>query len=197
MPKAVFLDRDGVINRMVYHQEHGVLDSPFTLTQFKLLPRVAASIRTINSLGLKTIVVTNQPGIAKRQFDMHTLKAMEEKLCFSLAKQNAKLDGIYYCLHHPRAVDKVYKVQCDCRKPQSGMLWQAARDFGLDLEECYMVGDGITDVQAGSAAGCTTFLIGNHKCDTCRLLSEKRVKPDYIVPDLYQATGIIKKLEGG
>jgi D-glycero-D-manno-heptose 1,7-bisphosphate phosphatase len=197
MPKAVFLDRDGVINRMVYHQEHGILDSPFTLTQFKLLPRVAASVRTINSLGLKAIVVTNQPGIAKRQFDARMLKSMEEKLLFCLALQNAKLDAVYYCLHHPRAADKVYRVQCDCRKPQPGLLRQAARDFGLDLEECYMVGDGITDVQAGSAAGCTTFLVGNHKCDTCRLLSEKRVKPDYIVPDLYQATGIIKKLEGG
>ncbi len=197
MLKAVFLDRDGVINRMVYHQEQGILDSPFTLTQFRLLPRVAASIRMINSLGLKAVVVTNQPGIAKKHFDLITLKAMEDKLHTTLSRQNARLDAIYYCLHHPQAADKAYKAECDCRKPRPGMLWHAAEDFGLDLTKCYLVGDGVTDVQAGSAVGCITFLIGNHKCDMCRFLSEKKVTPDYIVPDLYQATRIIKKLEGG
>ncbi len=108
MLKAVFLDRDGVINRTVYHQEQGILDSPFTVSQLKLLPRVAAAIRMINSMGLKAIVVSNQPGIVKRHFDPHTLKVMEEKLCSILTKQNARLDGIYYCLHHPQAKDKSY-----------------------------------------------------------------------------------------
>jgi D,D-heptose 1,7-bisphosphate phosphatase len=197
MTKAVFLDRDGVINRMIYHREHGILDSPFTLSQFALLPRVAPSIRTLNSLGLKTIVVSNQPGIAKRHFDLGTLKAMEEKLLDALSRSRARLDAIYYCLHHPQAVDRTYRFNCDCRKPEPGLLLQAAKNFSLTLEKCYMIGDGITDVQAGSAVGCTTFLIGNHKCDLCRLLTDEKIKPDYIVPDLYQATRIIQKLEGG
>ncbi len=197
MTTAVFLDRDGVINKIVYHTELGILDTPFTVSQFKLLPKVGAAIRMINSLGLKTIVVSNQPGIAKRHFDTPTLKAIDKKMQTGLSKQNAKLDGVYYCLHHPQAEDKRYKKNCRCRKPKPGLLSQAKKDFDLNLKKCYMIGDGITDIQAGRAVGCTTFLIGNHKCDLCRLLSEKKIKPDFIVPNLYQATKYIKKLEGG
>ncbi len=197
MTKAVFLDRDGVINKIIYHQETGILDTPFTVSQFKLLPRVGASIRMINSLGLKTIIVSNQPGLAKKHFDMRTLNAIDQKMHSSLSKQNAGLDAVYYCLHHPQAEDNRYKKNCKCRKPKPGLLSQAAKDFDLNLKKCYLIGDGITDIQAGKAVGCTTFLIGNHKCDLCRFLSKKKIKPDFIVPNLYQATKIIKKLEGG
>jgi D-glycero-D-manno-heptose 1,7-bisphosphate phosphatase len=196
MTKAVFLDRDGVINKIIYHKESGILDTPFTVSQFELLPKVGASIRMINSLGLKAIIVSNQPGIAKKHFDKRTLNAIDKKLHSSLSKDNARLDAVYYCLHHPQAEDKRYKKNCKCRKPKPGLFSQAAKDFKLDLKKCYLVGDGITDIQAGRSVGCTTFLIGNHKCDLCRFLSEKGIKPDFIVPNLYQATKIIKKLEG-
>ncbi len=197
MRKAVFLDRDGVINRIVYHKEAGIVDSPFTVSQFELLPQVGASVRRINSLGLKTIVVSNQPGVAKKHFDVPTLKDMDNKMLSSMSKEKAELDGIYYCLHHPQARDQRYKKRCSCRKPKAGLLTRAARDFQLNLKKSYMIGDNLTDIQAGQAVGCTTFLIGNYKCDLCRFLSEKKVKPDYIVPNLYQATKIIKQLEGG
>jgi D-glycero-D-manno-heptose 1,7-bisphosphate phosphatase len=195
--RAVFLDRDGVINRIVYHKEAGIVDSPFTVSQFELLPRAGASVRRINSLGLKAIVVSNQPGVAKRHFGMSSLKAMDKEMLSRMSHENAQLDGIYYCLHHPQARDRRYKKRCGCRKPKPGLLIRAARDFDLSLEQSYMVGDNITDIQAGQAVGCTTFLIGNHKCDLCRFLSERKIKPDYIVPNLYQATRIIKQLEGG
>jgi D-glycero-D-manno-heptose 1,7-bisphosphate phosphatase len=122
---------------------------------------------------------------------------MDQKMLRGLSQENAMLDGIYYCLHHPQAKDKRYKKNCNCRKPKPGLLSQAAKDFDLDLRKCYLIGDSITDIQAGKYASCTTFLIGNNKCDLCRFLWEKRVNPDFIVDNLYQATKIINKLEGG
>jgi D,D-heptose 1,7-bisphosphate phosphatase len=194
MNRAVFLDRDGVINKIVYHQELGILDTPFTASQFELLPGVAESIQTLNRLGLMAILVSNQPGMAKGHYDHKTFRAIEKKMFDSLNK--AKLDGAYYCLHHPEGRVKKYRKNCNCRKPNAGLLLKAAKDFDLDLKNSYLVGDGITDIQAGKSVGCITFLVGNHKCDLCRFLNEKKVKPDFIVPSLYLAVQIIQKMEG-
>jgi D-glycero-D-manno-heptose 1,7-bisphosphate phosphatase len=195
MNHAVFLDRDGVINKIVYHPDMGILDTPFTPAQFELLPNVGKSIRLLNRLGLLTILVSNQPGIAKGQLNWKTFQAIEKKMFKLLNKEKAKLDGIYYCFHHPEAKVKEYRKKCNCRKPKPGLLLQAASDFHLDLKHSYLIGDGITDIQAGKSAGCITFLLGREKCDLCRLLTEKKVKPDFIVPNLYQAVKIIQKRE--
>jgi len=194
MNRAVFLDRDGVINRIVYHQDLGILDTPFAPSQFELLPEVTKSIKILNSLGLKTILISNQPGIAKGHFNYETFKAIGKKMIKSLNRDNAKLDGAYYCFHHPEGRLKKYRKKCNCRKPKAGLLLKAAKDFNLDLKNSYLIGDGITDIQAGKSVGCITFLLGNHKCDLCRFLNEKKIKPDFIVPNLYQATKIIKKM---
>ncbi len=195
--RAVFLDRDGVINRLVYHQEAGVLDSPFTLEQFVFLPKVAAAIKTINRMGFKAVLVSNQPGIAKGHFNLDTLKKMQAKMQGNLAKEDARLDMVYYCPHHPREGKGKYRRTCNCRKPKPGLLLKAKREMKLDLRRSYMVGDSITDIQAGKKAGCKTILIGNQKCDLCRLLSKNRVKPDHIVSSLYQATKLIKAENAG
>jgi D,D-heptose 1,7-bisphosphate phosphatase len=196
MNRAVFLDRDGVINKIVYHQDMGILDTPFTPAQFELLPDVGKSIRILNRLGLLTILVSNQPGIAKGHLNRKTFQAIEKKMFRLLNKKKAKLDGIYYCFHHPEGIVKEYRIKCNCRKPNPGLLLQAASDFNLDLKHSYLIGDGITDIQAGQSVGCIAFLVGTHKCDFCRLLNEKNIKPDFIVPNLYQATKIIQKNRG-
>lgn len=195
MNRAVFLDRDGVINKIVYHQDLGILDTPFTPSQFELLPNVTKSIRMLNRLGLLTILVSNQPGMAKGYYDLKTFRNIENEMIKCLDRNRAKLDGIYYCIHHPQGRVKKYKIKCNCRKPKPGLLLKAQEDFDLDLKNSYLIGDGITDVQAGKAVGCITFLVGNHKCDLCRLLNEKKVKPDFIVPHLYQATKLIQEKE--
>jgi D,D-heptose 1,7-bisphosphate phosphatase len=194
MNRAVFLDRDGVINKIVYHQDLGILDTPFTPSQFELLPDVGKSIWKLNSLGFLTILVSNQPGIAKGHFNYKTFQAMEKKMFRSLNRNKAKLDGAYYCFHHPEGRVKKYRKKCNCRKPKPGLLLKAAQDFNLDLKNSYLIGDGITDIQAGESVGCITLLVGNHKCDLCRLLNEKKIKPDFIVPNLYQATKIIQQI---
>src|ERR1022692_2219265 len=98
--KAVLLDRDGVINELVYHVDAGVIDAPFTASQFKLLPRVPEAIRLLNDLGMKVAVVSNQPGIAKGHLRLDTLKLCERAMLDSLAEAGARIDRIYYCLHH-------------------------------------------------------------------------------------------------
>lgn len=194
--KAVFLDRDGVINKVVYHQDIGIIDSPFTLRQFKPLPKVGKAVRMINKMGFRTIVVSNQPGIVKGHFSLDTLEKMEKKMKQSLAKDGAFLDKSYYCLHHPKEGNGKYKRVCNCRKPKAGLLLKASKEMGIDLRKSYMIGDSITDIKAGKKAGCTTILIGNHKCDMCRLLTKNKVKPDHIVSDLYGAIKLIKTKEG-
>lgn len=195
MRKAVLLDRDGTINRMIYDVEHGTIDSPSNLSQFGLLPKVAKAIRLINEMKMLVIVVSNQPGIAKGKFTTKILSAMDQKMQAELEKQGAHLDGIYYCLHHPEAVVKGYRKNCDCRKPEPGLLLKGRDDFQIDLSCSYTIGDGLIDIQAGKAAGCKTIFLGQLKCSLCKLMDRKGVKPDYIVSDLLEAAKLIKKLE--
>lgn len=154
--KAVFLDRDGTINKYV-----GFLRD---LNQFELIDGVADAIKKINSLGYLAIVVTNQPVIARGEVTVKELTDIHNKMETLLGLEGAYLDAIYYCPHHP---DKGYegeipelKTDCDCRKPKPGMLLKAAADFNIDLSSSWMVGDGENDVKAGIGAGCRTALIG-------------------------------------
>jgi D-glycero-D-manno-heptose 1,7-bisphosphate phosphatase len=194
--RAIFLDRDGVINQVVYHQEIGVIDTPFTPEQFVLLPKVGQAIRTINRMGFKAVVVSNQPGIAKGHFNLNTLKKTEKKMNRALAQENAFVDRAYYCLHHPKEGQAKYRGICSCRKPKPGLLLKASEEMDINLKSSYIIGDSISDIQAGKKAGCKTILIGNHKCDLCRLLTKSKVKPDYIVDNLYNAVKLIKTREG-
>ncbi len=193
--KAVFLDRDGVINEIVYHKEMGIVDSPFTVEQFKLLPDVGKAINRFHDQGFKVILISNQPGIAKDHHDMDVFKKIKEKMKTELAKTGAKLDAEYYCFHHPEAKIEKYKVICDCRKPKPGMILQAERDHDIDLSKSWMIGDGINDVQVGQKAGCKTILIGRMKCDLCKILEDEGAKPDFIAANLYKASLIIEKEE--
>lgn len=154
--KAIFLDRDGTINKYV-----GFLRD---INDFELLPGVAEAIRNINASGYLAIVVTNQPVIARGEVTFDQLREIHNKMETLLGQEGAYLDGVYYCPHHP---DKGFegevpdlKIDCDCRKPKPGMLVKAAEDFNIDLSQSWMVGDGKNDIEAGKNAGCHTALIG-------------------------------------
>lgn len=192
--RAVFLDRDGVINRMVYYAEHGIVDSPFKAEQFFIFPEAAKAIRLIHKMGMQAILVSNQPGIAKGFYPLKNFTALNRKMR-SILKGPASLDGIYYCLHHPQAKIKKYRRLCNCRKPRPGLLLSAAREKGIDLPRSYMIGDGVVDIEAGSKAGCRTILIGKPKCDMCRILADKGLEPDAIAENLWEAVCKIKKWE--
>jgi len=189
--RAAFLDRDGVINSYVYNQEFGTVDSPSNPEEFQLLPGVRDAITRFHNLGLLVVVVSNQPGIAKRKFSPDLLNATTEKmrrLC------DGKIDAVYYCLHHPQAADKKYERDCDCRKPKPGLLLEAAAEWDIDLPASVMIGDGLTDVIAGQRAGTRTILLGARKCYVCAAMDERHVAPDFCVKTLSDAVGIVESM---
>lgn len=153
----------------------------------------AEAIQTFNRLGLKVIVVSNQPAIAKGKMSEELFEKVRLKMKTLLELKGAHVDAEYYCFHHPTAKLAKYKSRCDCRKPEPGLLLRAAKDFGLDLSKCYMIGDGVTDVKVGRVVGCRSILIGDLKCDLCRLMEKYAVKPDIVVSSLLHASAIIGK----
>lgn len=197
MNKAVFLDRDGTVNAMVYNRDYGTVDSPANPDEFKLLAGVGKAIRRINEMGFLAFVISNQPGIAKGKFTLKILEAIDKKMGKELAQHGAHLDKIYYCLDHPEARIKEYRKNSSYHKPEPGLLLKTAEEFKIDLASSYMIGDGLIDVQAGKRAGCKTILLGRVKCDLCKLMEDLKAKPNFIVSDLAEAVKLIEKLEGG
>ena len=155
--RAVFLDRDGTLNKYV-----GFLRNT---DEFELVSGAAEAVKLINASGCLAIVATNQPVIARGEVTFDELAEIHNKMETLLGHEGAYLDGIYFCPHHPH---KGYegevpelKIECECRKPKAGMLLKAAEDFNIDLSQSWMIGDGENDILAGKAAGCRTALIGN------------------------------------
>lgn len=154
--KAIFLDRDGTINKYV-----GFLRN---IDDFELIGGVSNAIKRINSSGYLAIVVTNQPVIARGEVTVEELNEIHNKMETLLGLDGAYVDGIYYCPHHPH---KGYegeipelKIDCECRKPKAGMLFKAAKDFNINLSQSWMIGDGENDVLCGINGGCKTAIIG-------------------------------------
>jgi len=195
--KAVLLDRDGVINALIHHRDAGIIDAPFTRAQFKLLPRVPAAVRLLNDLGLRVAIVSNQPGIAKGHLTARILKTFERMMIAGISKEGGHIDRIYYCLHHPEAKVAKLRQRCSCRKPETGLLEQAAADLHVSLNECYMIGDGIPDLLAGSRAGCRTIFVGRWKCEICQFTEAPHVRPTFVAKDLWEAVQFIRTETSG
>lgn len=156
--KAIFLDRDGTINKY----EKFLID----INKFELIDGVSQAIKKINTLGYLVIVVTNQPVIARGELDIEELEEIHNKMETLLGDEGAYIDRIYYCPHHPdggyEGERKELKKNCWCRKPKPGLLLEAAQDFNIDLSQSWMVGDSLRDIEAGRRAGCKTALIGEN-----------------------------------
>ncbi len=128
-PGAVFLDRDGVINEIVYHGDLDMAESPRTPKEFQLLPHVGEAIRRLNRAKLRVILVSNQPDIAKGRISEKMFSEIRKQMITLLSNAGAKLDAEYYCFHHPQAAVRKYKVNCDCRKPKPGLLKRRPRNW--------------------------------------------------------------------
>ena len=144
MLRAVFIDRDGVINRKAREGEYVT-----SWADFSILPGVAEAVALLKRAGYAVIVVTNQRCVAKGLLGIADLEDMHKRMRESLSHSGAIVDGVYYCPHD-------YESSCTCRKPAPGMLYEAAREHGLDLRSSWMVGDSEIDMQAGKNAGCRT-----------------------------------------
>lgn len=191
MNRAVFIDRDGVINELVYYEEHGIIDSPFTERQLRLFPGTGEAIDRLRQAGYKVIIASNQPGIAKGHFSRQAFEKIRARMKAELADQGSYVDGEYYCFHHPEAKVESLKVDCACRKPGCGLLLEGAREQNIDLSRSWMVGDGLTDIEAGKSAGCKTILIGRMKCELCQRIDEEHNRPDAIAQNLMDAVSVI------
>ena len=155
--KAIFLDRDGTLNKYC-----GFVTK---VDQIELIEGVAKAVKIINQSGYLAIVITNQPVIARGECTLEELKEIHNKIETDLGKEGAYVDDILFCPHHPHSgyegERKEYKIECQCRKPKPGLLFEAAEKYNIDLSLSYMIGDSDIDLQAGKAAGCKVALISD------------------------------------
>jgi D-glycero-D-manno-heptose 1,7-bisphosphate phosphatase len=193
--RAVFLDRDGVLNDLEYNPEEGQVGSPLSTKQLRVFPYAGDSVRRIKELGFEAILVSNQPGVAKRQLTRSEFEKMNGMVRDELAKHGCVLDAEYYCLHHPDALVKKYKLDCDCRKPKPGLILRAARENGVDLARSFFVGDALADVKAGRAAGCRTILLGHVTTFLSRMIESEDAHPDFVLPSLRQVPDLLRRLD--
>ena len=150
---AVFLDRDGVIN-----VEQSYITSPDMLTLYSVTPK---AISILNKLGFLVIVITNQAAIARNLMTLQELKNIHNKLETLLGHEGAFLDAIFYCPHHPdkgfKGENKMFKKDCNCRKPKTGMIQDAMKTFNIDLQKSYLIGDSARDIECGKTVGVHTI----------------------------------------
>ncbi len=181
---AVFLDRDGTIN-----EEVEFLTNPADL---HLIPGAGTAIRKLNASGIVTCVISNQSGIARGFLSEEDLVPIHAKLTGDLAAEGATLDRFYICPHHPTEGNPPYKKDCDCRKPKPGMLLLGKQEFDLNLEECFVVGDRLVDINAGKAVHATTILVRTGYGKTAESeCTATRVRPDGIVDSIVEAVELI------
>ena len=193
MTRAVFLDRDGVINPMWRNSGNGVVDSPADATQFSLLPGVTSAIAAVNRSGRLAIVISNQPGIARAKFSPAALQAITTRMHAELRTGGARLDAVYYCPHHPDGVVPDFAIRCTCRKPEPGLILQAGREFGVNLEDSFMIGDREKDIEAGQRAGCRTIKLSESasRTDKARAGIDANSQADWTVRSLPDAVALL------
>jgi D-glycero-D-manno-heptose 1,7-bisphosphate phosphatase len=173
LARAVFLDRDGVINRSLARQ--GRPFSPQSLAEFEILPEVPAACAKLKAAGFLLVVATNQPDVGRNIMKKEVVEEIHAEM-----RRRLPLDRVEVCYHSGRPDD-----ECDCRKPRPGMLQRAARELGIDLAQSWMVGDRWRDVDCGHAAGCRTIFINRG------YIEELRQRPDFSAGNLAVAVDII------
>ncbi len=190
MKRAIFVDRDGTIAEEIGYVNH--------LSRFRLLPFAVDALRRINDAGFLAVVVTNQAGVARGYFPESLIHEVHARLREVAESGGARIDGIYYCPHHPSAGDLPYRKVCDCRKPKPGLLTRAAADLGIDLMGSYMIGDRYSDVQVGWNAGAHGVLVktGYGLGELTYLSSRWPTAPEIVAEHLLEAVELIVAGDG-
>jgi len=183
---AVFLDRDGTVN-----EEIDFLTSPRDL---HLIPRSAEAIRMANDLGLRVVIVTNQSGVARGLLTEKELQDVHEALIAQLAQKDATVDRIYYCPHHPTEGPDMYRMECECRKPGTGMIRRAVDEFGIDPSRSYVIGDRTVDIGMARNAGAHAILVlTGYGMEERKLCERDGIHLDYVADDLFDAMGFVSR----
>jgi D-glycero-D-manno-heptose 1,7-bisphosphate phosphatase len=182
---ALFMDRDGTIS-----EEVGYVNHP---SRFRLFPYTAAAIKLLNDSGWLAIVVTNQAGVARGYFSEDIIVQIHDQVRQDLQNSAAHVDAIYYCAHHPSVGEPPYRLDCDCRKPKTGLIDRAAADFEIDLERSWMVGDRYGDVElARNARLHSAFVLSGYGRGEWEFQrSSWKLEPELVAEDLLEA---VKKI---
>ena len=188
---AVFIDRDGTMNEQMGYVNH--------ISRFVLFPGTAQAIRLLNRNGYLAIVVSNQSGVARGYFPAGLVDEVHAHMEVLLEKESARVDGIFYCPHHPMGSVPGYSLACDCRKPGPGLIEQACRRFEIDMANSYVVGDRCTDIELAYKCGLKGILVttGYGLGDIDYVLPTKPFKPFNINRDLLDAVCWIIERDGG
>jgi D-glycero-D-manno-heptose 1,7-bisphosphate phosphatase len=169
----IVLDRDGVLNDLVVDEDHGTIDSPLHPFQVKVYPWVPQALALLTRAGFSIVLATNQPSWAKRKTTQENLMATHEKVLEIAQSEGGRILKSYICFHKS-------EDQCECRKPRVGLLKDAFQQHPEFVpSHSWMVGDGVTDVQAGKAYGMKTGFLGPRKCDACKWLIDRGHEPDF------------------
>jgi D-glycero-D-manno-heptose 1,7-bisphosphate phosphatase len=175
------MDRDGTVNAEVGYLNH--------VERLQLLPRTATAIRRINQSPFLAVIVTNQAGVARGYFREELVARVHERLSRLLADQGARLDGIYYCPHHPTVGDPPYRQDCDCRKPRPGLVLAAVRDLNIDVGRSFMIGDKHSDIRFAHALEMPGILVetGYGRGEIEQWSADWVDRPDHVASDLLDA----------
>ncbi len=189
MNRAVFLDRDGVINKLVFNSKTDEYESPHEPNDAELMPNVLSPIKTLYEKGYHIFVISNQPSFAKGKTTLDNIKEIHQKLQAEIENHGIRITEYYYCYHHPEGIVPGYSGICECRKPKHFFIDKAKNDYDLSLPESWMVGDQDSDIECGKNAGAKTIMILNEHSGKKRGNSI----PDYLANNLSEAVNLILK----
>ena len=185
---AAFIDRDGTINEQMGYINH--------LSRFKIIPGVPEAVRLLNDLGFLVIVLTNQSGIARGYYSIDLVRQIHDLLQKTLKKEaNATIDAILFCPHHPHGTVSEYTMECDCRKPKTGLIKQACMDFEIDLTQSFVIGDMASDMELANQAGVKGIMVetGYGLGEIDFILPKKQLEITFIAENLLHAVRFLEK----
>jgi D-glycero-D-manno-heptose 1,7-bisphosphate phosphatase len=181
MNRAIFIDRDGTIS-----EEVGYINHP---SRFRLYPYSGAAVKMVKDHGWLAVVVTNQAGVARGYFSEDLIGQVHQKMEQELLQQDARLDAVFYCAHHPFVGEPPYRADCDCRKPKPGLITRAAMELNIDLARSWMIGDRHSDVELAHNAGTKSAFVlsGYGRGEWEHQRASWSHQPDLIATDLLEA----------
>ena len=186
MNKAVFLDRDGVINRMIFNNERKEYEPPFKKEDLELYDGVIESLKKLQNNGFILFVISNQPDYAKGKASLESLAEVQDELQKIFIKNGIRFSEYYYCYHHPDGKVPEYSIECECRKPGNYFVKKAITGYDINKDDSWLIGDRDKDVECGIKSGLRTIRIASGYYE----YKNKR-DADYVVSDLNKAVEII------
>jgi len=187
MNKAIFFDRDGVINQLALNPKTGESESPHSVEDFTMMPGAVSALKKASAAGYLLFIVSNQPSYAKGKTSLENINAIHDRLHSELESNDIKFSEYYYCYHHPEGIVPDYSGPCECRKPGQRNMEHARNKYDLDMKASWFVGDQDMDIECGKRAGTRTILVLN------KLSAAKRGEssPDHFARDISEVVDII------